>query len=109
MAPKMAAKGLAESMAAAPVLSGGLPPVVEAGREAEAEGVRDRVAVETVLLVPADGMMEADATEVLRVTTTVEPWVVRLVTTTVEVVAPPEEAAEETGADEPPVRPNWAE
>lgn len=44
----MMARGLAESMEAAPVLSGGEPPVVEAGLDAE--GVLDRVAEEMVEL-----------------------------------------------------------
>jgi hypothetical protein len=105
MAPKMAAKGLAESIAAAPVLSGGFPPVVDAGREAEAEGVRDRVGWETVELEPADGTMEPEGAAVLRVTTTVEDSVVLLVTTVVEVCAP--EVAETEA--EPPVRGNWPE
>ncbi|KAH3941852.1 hypothetical protein HBI56_210500 [Parastagonospora nodorum] len=61
MAPKRIATGLDESMEAAPVLWGGLPPVVEAGREAEGEALRERVAVETVLLALDEGMAETEA------------------------------------------------
>jgi hypothetical protein len=107
MAPKMMAKGLDWSMEAAPVLSGGLPPVVEAGLEAAAEVERVKVAEETVVFKPAEGLMEAEAAAEVMLATTDEAEAAAL-----EAAAEAEDlmeaTAEETALD-PPVRGNWPE
>jgi hypothetical protein len=106
MAPKMMARGLDSSMEAAPVLSGGLPPVVEAGLEAEGEAERLRVAEVTVVLVPAEGLMEADAAEVMLATT--EEADAAALEAAADAEERTEATAEETALD-PPVKGNWPE
>ena len=106
--------GLDSSMEAAPVLWGGVPEL-PAVREGEGDPVREteRVAEVTVLLVPADGEMEADAAadaeemaaeaadEALAATELAEARML-------ERAALALERTLETAAD-PPVRPNWPE
>jgi hypothetical protein len=100
MAPKMMAKGLDWSMEAAPVLSGGLLPVVEAGLEAAAEVERVKVAEETVVFKPAEGLMEAEAAAEVMLATTDEAEAAAL-----EAAAEAEDlmeaTAEETALDPP--------
>ena len=108
MAPKRIATGLDDSMDAAPVLWGGLPPVVEAGREAEALALRDRVAVETVLLALDEGMAETDAA--LLVTADAANEAMEDATDAADESADEADAsAEDATALEPPVRGNWPE
>jgi hypothetical protein len=106
MAPKMMAKGLDSSMEAAPVLSGGPPPVVEAGLEALGEVVRVKVAEDTVVFKPAEGLMEADAAEVMLATT--EEAEAAALETAAEAEDLTEAIEEETALD-PPVKGNWPE
>jgi hypothetical protein len=82
-------------------------------REAEAEAVREaeRVAEEMVLLVPAEGLMEADAAALLKLAATDEAEA-RTLETAAEAEARAEDRAaeaEEAGALDPPVKGNWPE
>ena len=63
MAPKRAARGLVASEEAAPVLSGTPPDEVEVAVDLVPVAERERVAEVTVVLVPADGRMEAETLE----------------------------------------------
>jgi hypothetical protein len=108
MAPKMMARGLDWSIEAAPVLWGGLPPVVEAVLDAEA--VLERVAVETVVLEPADEVTEAEAEEAGLVTAeAAEERTLEATDAADDRAAEAEERADETGAVDPPVKGNWPE
>lgn len=78
--------------------------------ELESEAVRDRVAEETVLLVPAEGLMEAEAA--LEVTEAATEEAAERALERAEAAEDRADEAEAT-ADEsepdPPVRPNWGE
>jgi len=108
MAPNSIARGLDESMDAAPVLWGGLPPVVEAGREADALALRDRVAVETVLLADDEGTAETDAA-LLVTAEAAEEAMEDAADAADESADEADASAEDAGALEPPVRGNWPE
>jgi hypothetical protein len=108
----MMARGLDSSRDAAPVLWGGPPPVVEAGVEAEAEAVLERVAVETVVLEPGVGMAEAEAATELAALVMADAADERMLAATDAAddrAAEAEAKADEIGAVDPPVKGNWPE
>jgi hypothetical protein len=115
MAPTMMARGLRSSMEAAPVLSGGLLPLVweEAGLVLEGFEV-DRVALETVEFKPAEGLTVAEAATDLTLEMTAEADALAEETAADADAAAEdaadlaEETAEET-AEDPPERGNWPE
>jgi redox-sensitive bicupin YhaK (pirin superfamily) len=104
-------------MEAAPVLWGMPPVVLEAvDLEAEAEAVLERVAVETVVLEPAEGTTEAEAdatadeaTEAaLVMTDEAEALMLETAAEAEDRAAEAEAKAEETALD-PPLKGNWPE
>lgn len=99
------ARGLAESMEAAPVLSGGEPLVVEAGLEAVA--LLERVAEAMVELPPDEAEAEAEAAAEVMLATTDEAEA-RMLETAADAEEAAAEAADETAAD-PPLRPKRPE
>jgi len=113
MAPKMMAIGLDSSMEAAPVLWG-MPPVVEGVLEAEAEPVLERVAVETVVLEPAECATEAEAEAAadeaieaaLVMTEEAEALMLEAAAEADDRAAEAEDKAEETAFADPPVKGN---
>lgn len=108
MAPKMMAIGLDSSMEAAPVLWGMPPVVLEGVLEAAAEPVLERVAVETVVLWPADGTTEAEATAeeaALVMAAEAEALMLETAAEADDRAAEAEDKAEETASD-PPVKGN---
>jgi hypothetical protein len=116
MAPKMSARGLESREEAAPVLWGGPPAVlVPVGLiVAEAEEERESVAETMVLLVPAEGLMEAEAaaleTRGLRLERTEEAEAAAL--EAAEAADDTADEAEATADDkepDPPDRGNWPE
>tara|TARA_R110002003_G_scaffold59_17_gene5370 strand:- start:43728 stop:44063 length:336 start_codon:yes stop_codon:yes gene_type:complete len=111
MAPKMRARGLASRAEAAPVLWGG-PPVLEPVGVRVAEAVREteRVAEEMVALVPAEGLMVAEAATLLALARTEETEAFALETAADAEARAEDRAAEaEETAEDPPVKGNWPE